>query len=246
MGYIYLVTNTVNGKRYVGQTRQKDIERRWQQHRRISKSNLGPHLYNAYLLHGIHAFKFQIICICFDEDCDKFESEYIARYNTLSPNGYNIKSGGNSSSPSQETREKIRIANTKNMTPERREHLRTLFTGRKIQESQKSQISASLKKYWASLTPEESLKISNERKNRKYIRRNIKYNIKPGAYNYCKKAVAKYSKDGSLLAEYESIKSAAENNGLDFRQISKVCARPDKFKTTAGFVWKFIETKESS
>jgi len=27
MGYIYLITNTVTGKRYVGQTQQEDIER---------------------------------------------------------------------------------------------------------------------------------------------------------------------------------------------------------------------------
>ncbi len=237
MGYIYLVTNLVNGKKYVGQTRQKDIQRRWQQHRRISKSNLGPHLYNAYVAHGIDAFKFQIICICFDEDCDKFESEYITRYNTLSPNGYNIKSGGNSSPPSQETREKLRIANTKNMTAERREHLRTLFRGRKVQDMQRVQISASLKKYWASLTAEEMQKVSDERKSRSHIRKdtNKVYECKAQ-----RKKVAKYTRDWEMIEEYESIKSAAEQNNMDFRQISKVCTRPDRYKSSGGYCWKFI------
>ncbi len=237
MGYIYLVTNLVNGKRYVGQTRQPDIERRWQQHYRISKTNLGPHLYNAYLAHGIDAFKFQIICICFDDDCDKFESEYIARYNTLSPNGYNIKAGGNSLPPSQETREKLRIANTKSMTPERREHLRNLFTGRKMQESQKAQISASLKKHWASLTPEEMKKVSEERKNRPEMRTEDDLLQK---YKSLRKRVAKYTREWELIEEYDSIKSAAEKNNLDSKQISNVCRRPERYKLSGGYCWKFI------
>ena len=239
MGYIYMVTNTVNGKKYIGQTRQPDIQRRWQQHRRISKSNLGPHLYNAYVAHGIDAFKFQIICVCFDDDCDKFESEYIERYNTLSPNGYNIKSGGNSSPPSQETREKLRIAATNNMTAERREHLRTLFTGRPIQETQKAQISASLKRYWASLTPEQMQKVSEERKNNPRLRKNISNN-KLREYASQRKRVAKYTRDWILIEEYESIKAAADSNQIDHRNISSACRRPERYKSSGGYCWKFI------
>ena len=32
MGYIYMVENKVNGKKYVGQTKCADIETRWKQH----------------------------------------------------------------------------------------------------------------------------------------------------------------------------------------------------------------------
>jgi hypothetical protein len=44
---------------------------------------------------GLENFKFQIICICFDNDCDQFEIDYIKKFNTLVPNGYNLDGGGN-------------------------------------------------------------------------------------------------------------------------------------------------------
>lgn len=232
-----MVTNTVNGKKYIGQTRQKNIERRWQQHRHIRKCNLGPYLYNAYMSYGINAFRFQVICICFDEDCDRFEEEYIKRYDTLVPNGYNLKAGGNSSSPSQETREKLRIANTKNMTEERKGHLRTLFTGRPIQESQKKQISETLKQYWKSLTPEQMEKVSNERKCRPTMRTDNDILQK---YKSLRKRVARYTREWILIEEYDSIKSAAEKNKLNAKQISSVCKHPDKYKSTGGYCWKYI------
>ena len=33
--------------------------------------------------------------ICFDEDCNRYEEEYIKKFNTIVPNGYNLQSGGN-------------------------------------------------------------------------------------------------------------------------------------------------------
>ncbi len=106
MGYIYLVTNTVNGKRYVGQSQQLDIEQRWKSHRKVNNANVGSYLKAAYTKYGIENFKFQIICICFDVDCDKYEDEYIKKFNTLSPNGYNLKTGGNSVKYSEESNTK--------------------------------------------------------------------------------------------------------------------------------------------
>lgn len=36
------------------------------------------------------------MCICFDEDTDKYEEEYINKYQTLYPKGYNMIEGGKS------------------------------------------------------------------------------------------------------------------------------------------------------
>jgi hypothetical protein len=148
-----------------------------------------------------------------------------------------MKSGGNSSPPSQETREKLRIANTKNMTAERREHLRTLFNGRPIQETQKAQLSASLKKYWASLSPEEMRKVSEERKNRPRL---CKGTSKPYECPSRRKRVAKYTRDWIFIEEYESIKTAADRNQIDHRNISSVCRHPERHKSAGGYCWKFI------
>jgi group I intron endonuclease len=107
MGYVYLVTNIINGKRYVGQSKCADIETRWASHRKMLKDSIGRYLLSAYHKYGIKNFKFQIICICFDKNCDAFEEEYIKKFNTLVPNGYNLKSGGKSSIHSEETKQLI-------------------------------------------------------------------------------------------------------------------------------------------
>jgi len=97
MGYVYLVTNIITGKKYVGQSKCDDIETRWASHRKMLKDSIGRYLLSAYHKYGIKNFKFQIICVCFDENCDTFEEEYIKKFNTLVPNGYNLKTGGKSS-----------------------------------------------------------------------------------------------------------------------------------------------------
>ena len=95
MGYIYIVENKINGKKYIGQSLQQDINKRWKQHKTSKKKSIGQVLFNAYQKHGIDNFKFKILCLCFDDDTNKYEIEYIKKYNTLYPNGYNLLIGGN-------------------------------------------------------------------------------------------------------------------------------------------------------
>lgn len=44
--FIYLVTNKINGKRYIGKT-SKNIEKRWYQHCKSAAYGVNTHLYNA-------------------------------------------------------------------------------------------------------------------------------------------------------------------------------------------------------
>ena len=111
MGYIYLITNKETKKQYVGQTICKDVEKRWRQHRWPSNRNLGTYLSNAFKKYGIENFKFEIICICFDEDCNRFEQDYIKKFNTVSPNGYNIESGGSNHICHPDTKKKLSETN---------------------------------------------------------------------------------------------------------------------------------------
>ena len=61
---IYEIVNTVNGKRYIGQS--ADITPRWTKHR--SKLNLqkhpNRHLQSAWNTHGAEAFEFNILLVC--------------------------------------------------------------------------------------------------------------------------------------------------------------------------------------
>lgn len=96
MGYIYRITNTVNGKVYIGETKQQDPEKRWSLHKECVHRKRGgcPLLKAAMLKYGIDKFRFEVIVICFDSDLHAMEKEYIKRYNSISPNGYNILPGG--------------------------------------------------------------------------------------------------------------------------------------------------------
>lgn len=91
---IYLITNICNNKKYIGQS--KHIERRWAEHKRTYKYDDNRlHLYSAMKKYGINNFEFKVIEECLCEDLDNKEMYYIQLYNTLVPNGYNIKAGGN-------------------------------------------------------------------------------------------------------------------------------------------------------
>ena len=96
-GYIYKFTNLINQKVYIGQTRQK-LEIRYNQHIN-AKDNCPIHL--AIKKHGIDNFKFEVIEELdlekedLIEKLNTLEIEYIKKYDSLCPNGYNVKEGGN-------------------------------------------------------------------------------------------------------------------------------------------------------
>jgi group I intron endonuclease len=95
MGYIYKITNIITNKCYIGETKQSNIEVRWKQHKNTIKNGVGcPALQHSVKKYGIENFKFEILLICFDEDRYKYEIEYIKKYNSKVPNGYNILDGG--------------------------------------------------------------------------------------------------------------------------------------------------------
>ena len=91
---IYKITNTVNGKIYVGQTIRTLEERKWQ-HINTAKHGHKNHLYNAMQKYGIENFKFEKICDVDNiEDLNILERYYIAKYNCIE-DGYNMVDGGN-------------------------------------------------------------------------------------------------------------------------------------------------------
>ena len=95
MGYIYRIQNKVSGKSYIGETRELEVETRWKGHiQAISRGQGCPALRDAIKKYGLNKFTFTVLIICFDEDTFTFEREYIKKYNSVVPNGYNITPGG--------------------------------------------------------------------------------------------------------------------------------------------------------
>ena len=100
-GYIYLITNSVNGKQYVGQT-MRTIRQRYSDHIRKSRYNKdNQYLYTAMNKYGIDNFSIEkiefISCRTKRELLDELnqkETYYISKLNTRKPNGYNMTDGG--------------------------------------------------------------------------------------------------------------------------------------------------------
>ena len=104
VGIIYKITNSINGKIYVGQTRQT-LRRRISQHKRNKKSFIG----RAICKHGWENFKVEILEECETleklNECEKF---WINKLNCQVPNGYNLTDGGlNGFVFSEESRAKL-------------------------------------------------------------------------------------------------------------------------------------------
>jgi group I intron endonuclease len=92
---VYLVTNKVNGKQYVGQT-VYTLKRRWSSHGSDVKRNRGPHaLVHAIVKYGKENFSIKTLRFCKTrEELNSIEKHFIMKLKTKAPNGYNITDGG--------------------------------------------------------------------------------------------------------------------------------------------------------
>lgn len=97
MGYIYCITNLINGKQYIGKTTYS-VTKRFQEHCRDSKRERCEKrpLYNAMNKYGIENFIVEELCECDNEELSSYEIQYIEKYNTYSK-GYNATKGGDGS-----------------------------------------------------------------------------------------------------------------------------------------------------
>lgn len=103
---IYKITNSFNGKSYIGQTIQS-LTRRFSAHA-LGKSSA---ISLAIAKYGKEGFSVEEITVCSSlEELNSAEKHYIEIFNTLAPNGYNLHSGGGSHKVSDETRQKQRIS----------------------------------------------------------------------------------------------------------------------------------------
>src|ERR1700677_4577345 len=92
---VYLVTNRVNGKKYIGQTIQT-LKKRWSSHGSDAKRNRGPNaLVNALLKYGKENFTIETLKFCKTKtELNKEEKNLIKKLKTKAPFGYNIAEGG--------------------------------------------------------------------------------------------------------------------------------------------------------
>jgi len=90
---VYLLTNTVNGKVYVGKA--SDLDSRWQKHLYNASEGHDTALYRAVRKYGGSAFTRRVLDACDTED-EAFAREihWIATLAGFGPGGYNMTAGG--------------------------------------------------------------------------------------------------------------------------------------------------------
>lgn len=214
---IYKITNTTNGKCYIGQSR--DIEARWAKHLSAYKSSPEWALYKAFKKYGIDAFSFEVIEECTIEELNEREIYWIAHFDSFN-NGYNMTLGGEACNG---TNDKVVYQYD--------------LSGNFIKEYKSAHEAAR----------ENNIQFTNickvcrgERKTAggfgwSYTKTE---NIGPiKTKRLGDGAVLQFTKEGEFVAEYSSAKEARRQTGINDTTIGLVCK--GKGKTAGGFVWKY-------
>jgi group I intron endonuclease len=217
MGYIYKITHKDTGMSYIGLS--IDYEKRWNAHMNETSDNM--YFHNALKKYGEDAFTWEILIICFDDDMGDYEKEYIKKYNTIRPNGYNLTEGGERGwrhHPDTLARIKASKAGKGNHRP----------PGFKNSDETKLRMSASRQAYCDAETPEQRA----SRGKKGGDTRRGKPNPKRGV------DVVQF-KDGVEIARFPSSMEAGRQTDINYKNIHAVCKGEKWKKTAGGFAWKF-------
>ena len=246
MGYIYKITNLINGKMYIGQT-SRSVETRWKEHLR-NKDECPIHV--AMQKYGIENFNIETLEECENDLLDAKEVEYIQKYQSYNGHiGYNATKGGNSNTQHiinwikthpEEVKEnldkarQIAIQKFKDNPElqEKREKARQEGYQRYIQENREEWMQAQQKKLEKA---REVLKQEYEKDPSKIIKR-AQENGKKAS-----KAVYQIDKDtNQKIQKFESCSAAARflNKDGGHTNISKACR---KGGTAYGYKWAYVE-----
>ena len=259
MGFIYKITNIISKKVYIGQTKEVDPIKRWKGHQAAFSKNAGcPALRDAVKKYGIENFKFEVIIICFDEDRFKYEKEYIIKYNSLIPNGYNILEGGiggrgfKGKKHTEETKIKIKESQKEIWTPEKRDEQRK----KSIEALKNNTISERMKqseKWKNAIKGKRCISLNEETKEKikksviqYYLNSNsnILVNIEKHRDSMCKavgRSIRQYTENNEFIKEYPSIAQAGRDSGIKKNNILHVLKGTSRL--AGGFIWKYSEER---
>jgi group I intron endonuclease len=240
---VYVHTNKVNGKRYVGITCQKP-ENRW---KRGYSSN--EHFSNSIKKYGWGGFEHQVIATGLSrESACTIERILIKEWECQNPErGYNIANGGTGlTSVSESTKRKMSEITHKFYA----EHpdARTA----KMRAINQYTSDGLFVKRWdcAKLAEQEggfnAQNISMACRNMGRVRRHLGFiwryadedNSTVSPYvNKHERAIAQFDTDGTLMEKWARISDAADKLGIDRSSISKACR--GKIKTAGGYIWRY-------
>ncbi len=258
--YIYRILNKITKKCYIGETKCKDVARRWSQHKQTIERGKGcPALRDAVKKHGIENFEFAVLIICFDEDRFTYERECIHKYNSIVPNGYNITKGGEGGG----FQGKIHTDQAKTVIKNKlkQKHIDNPSLKNQISESNKTLMSnpdvrCKIKNgilnsdKWKKVVENMRTgdhKNCNKIKHREEIKKKISESLKKYHSTHATFAterdnklgtkIKQYDMNDNLLNEHISINAASRKSGVPRTSIS--AQLKDNTRTGGGFVWTY-------
>lgn len=218
---IYLITNKINGKQYVGKT-QQGYMKRFVQH--CNAYNHGARNYISCAIHkwGSNNFDIKLLAQVEDDSWEFWESYYIQQYKTLySEGGYNITTGGDCNPMNFE------IVQQKHLEKCRSEYFRNL------------QSELSKGKTHSEETKE--LCRQNTLKNLDVCLKGFR------SYNNSKKIkVGIVNEEGYILKKFESLSEACQYCNISSKEAGKIKRFADKFNKNGkrarfcGYYWTII------
>lgn len=230
IGYIYLITDTTNGKQYVGQ-------------HHYDKEELDPNYHGSgHIIKSIYkkrpeTLKEEYVKTCFTQtEMDEWEKYFIFTNDTLYPNGYNLRDGGDGKEFSVESRRKLSETH-KGISPPNKGKPMSEEQKRKISVACKGLLSGEKHPMYGKHHLEETKRKLSEINKGKHIseetKKKISKTLTNGKYS---KPVLQYTPDGELIREWPSTKEAGRN-GFHFSNIAACCRGKRKYHK--GYIWKY-------
>lgn len=244
MGYIYLRTNKINGKKYVGQVIRKHFKQRQNSWKCMTQPYAGVVINRARAKYGIDAFDFEILKECEDKELNYWEMYYIKELNTKTPYGYNMTDGGegrcgHSFPHTAETKKKISEAlKGKERSEEHKKHISESKKGIKHTAEQNNKHSERMKGeknpfYGKKHSEESKQKMSKARKGKK---RPIDAIIRTSE-KLSKSVMQIDIVTNETIAVYKSMTEAVKSTGCYKSNIIECCKK--RRNTAGGFKWKY-------
>jgi len=229
-GFIYMIENKINGKKYIGQT-TRYINKRIYEYKAAYKYNAfnNNHLGNAFNKYGWDNFEFKIIDTAQTiDELNSKEIRYILKHNSTDQEfGYNIEFGGGNSIPNEDTLEKMSRSHQGIKQTNSWINKRIAIAGsddakkygKKKTQEEKQRLSENSPKYWLGKCRDEETKqkISQTKKD-------LGFSAKQKEV-ICKKVYKRNVVDNHIIQTYESTCEASNFENVNQSTISRWCSK---------------------
>lgn len=145
--FIYVITNDINSKAYVGLHAGTDLRKRWSNHLASARMGESCALYNAIRKYGESKFHITAVWSGYisPDKLKILERYYIRCFQTMKPNGYNLTQGGDGSFGFKHSEEHKQLMRGRFVSDETRQKMSRIHKGKTISERQRKAVAEKMR-----------------------------------------------------------------------------------------------------